>query len=98
MSKTLLASFFSNPQALKDFWYLGKHWEKQHSKSCGHLFEKEDKMQSEREEQEMEEKKTEEVFTLVSTFILTPHTHTHKPENTSQIYKHKPGAQPLVAW
>lgn len=61
------------------------------------MFDKKDRMQSEHEEQEMEEeeKKTEEVFTLVSTFILTPHT--HKPENTSQIYKHKPGAQPLVA-
>ena len=47
------------------------------------MFEKKHRMQSEHEEQEMaeEEKKTEEVFTLVSTFILTPHTQTrkHKP-------------------
>lgn len=58
-------------------------------------------MQRKHEDQKMEKKrdgkKSEEVFMLVSTFILTPHTHTNQ-KTQAKYTKHKLGAQPLVAW
>lgn len=55
------------------------------------------RMQSKHEELEKRGKKTVEVFMLVSTFILTPHTHTQTRKHKPNIYKHMPRAQPLVA-